>query len=83
MITVALVLLAIGGSFFFLRLLKGPSLASRVVALDGIVATVVSAIAALAARWDDDHFLDVMVVVALIGFVATSAVALFIEERGG
>jgi multisubunit Na+/H+ antiporter MnhF subunit len=54
-----------------------------VVALDGIVATVVSTIAALSAKWRHDHFLDVMVVVALIGFVATSAVALFIEERGG
>jgi multicomponent Na+:H+ antiporter subunit F len=83
MITAALVLLAVGALFFFIRLLKGPSIASRVVALDGIVATIVSAIAALSAAWGHGHFLDVMVVVALIGFVATSAVALFIQERGG
>jgi multicomponent Na+:H+ antiporter subunit F len=83
MITAALVLLAVGALFFFIRLLKGPSIASRVIALDGIVATIVSAIAALSAAWGHDHFLDVMVVVALIGFVATSAVALFIQERGG
>jgi multicomponent Na+:H+ antiporter subunit F len=83
MIVAALVLLTAGALFFFVRLLKGPSLASRVVALDGIVATIVSAIAALSAKWGHAKFLDVMVVVALIGFVATSAVALFIEERGG
>jgi multicomponent Na+:H+ antiporter subunit F len=83
MITASLILLATGALFFSIRLLKGPSLASRVVALDGIVATIVSAIAALSAEWGHAYFLDVMVVVALIGFVATSAVALFIQERGG
>ena len=35
-LVVALVLLTIGAFFFFVRLLKGPSLASRVIALDGI-----------------------------------------------
>lgn len=83
MMTAALVLLAIGGGFFLIRILRGPSLASRIVAIDGVVATIVSAIAAFSVVRGTVLFLDVMVVVALIGFVATSAVAMFIEERGG
>ena len=83
MITVALVLLAVASACFFARLLMGPTLADRVVALDGLVVTIVAAIALDAARTGSDLFLDVAVVVAFVGFVGTAAAARFIEQRGG
>lgn len=83
MIVAALVLLAVAGACFFARLVIGPTLADRVVALDGLIITLVGAIALNAARTESDLFVDAVVVIALVGFVGTAAAARFIEERGG
>jgi multisubunit Na+/H+ antiporter MnhF subunit len=83
MILAALVMLAVAGACFFGRLVMGPRLADRVVGLDGLVITLVSAIALDAVRSGSSLFLDVVVVIALVGFVGTAAAARFIEERGG
>lgn len=83
MIVAALAILALAGACFFARLVVGPTLADRVVALDGLVITLVSAIALDAARTGSGLFVDAVVVIALVGFVGTTAAARFIEERGG
>lgn len=83
MIVAALVVLGLAGACFFGRLVRGPSLPDRVVGLDGLVMTLVSAIALDAARTGSPLFLDAVVVIALVGFVGTAAAARFIEERGG
>ena len=83
MIVAALALLALAGACFFARLVKGPTLADRVIALDGLVITLVSGLALNTARTGSPLFLDAVVVIALVGFVGTSAAARFIEERGG
>lgn len=83
MIVAALVILGFAGACFLWRLAVGPSLPDRVVGLDGLVITLVSAIALDAARRDSALFLDAVVVIAVVGFVASAAAALFIEERGG
>jgi len=81
-IAAALVLLTIGGVLFTIRLVVGPNLSSRVVALDGLVVTIIAAIAIDAARTGSAVFLDAVVVVALVGFIATAAAARYIEDRG-
>ncbi len=83
MIVAAVVLLVLAGACFLARAIRGPSLADRVVAVDGLVVTIVAAIVLHSIRRDTDRFLDVALVVALIGFVATTASARFIERRGG
>lgn len=81
--TAAVVLLALAGGCFFARLVRGPSLADRVVALDGIVITIVAAIVLNAVTTEASLFIDDAVVVAFIGFVGTAAAARYIERRGG
>jgi multicomponent Na+:H+ antiporter subunit F len=63
------------------RLLRGPTLADRVVALDmlGIIAIALLAMYALATR--QPAFVDVAVVVGLIGFLGTVAFARYVERR--
>jgi multicomponent Na+:H+ antiporter subunit F len=82
-IVAALVMLAVAGACFVARLVLGPTLADRVVALDGLVITLISAIALDAALTGSPLFVDAVVVIALVGFVGTAAAARFIEERGG
>jgi multicomponent Na+:H+ antiporter subunit F len=81
-IVAALVMLALAGACFVARLVLGPTLADRVVALDGLVITLISAIALDAALTGSPLFVDAVVVIALVGFVGTAAAARFIEERG-
>ncbi|MBW3664366.1 MAG: hypothetical protein KY469_14800 [Actinobacteria bacterium] len=79
---VLLGLLAAAAGLCLLRMLRGGSLPDRVVALETLLVTVVCGIAVLAARTGSGLFLDVLVVVALLGFTGTALVARFIERRG-
>lgn len=80
--TALLGVLAAAGGLCVLRLLRGASLADRIVALDTLLVVVVCGIALLAARTGSGVFLDVLVVAALLGFTGTSLVARYIEQRG-
>lgn len=66
----------------FVRLVRGPSLPDRIVALDLIGTLSIGVIAAYAIALNDPIFLDVAVVLALIAFLATIAFAFYVERRG-
>lgn len=83
MITAAFVLLALAALGFLLRLVIGPSIADRIIALDGLLLIVVSALAVETARIGTDVFIDAIVIVGLLGFVGTAVAARFVERRGG
>ncbi|MEM6491061.1 MAG: cation:proton antiporter [Pseudomonadota bacterium] len=63
------------------RLAVGPSLPDRVVALDMMTVAIVAFCGLAAIRFDDTAFLDVALVLALVGFLATVALARFAERR--
>ncbi len=65
----------------FYRLLLGPSLPDRVVALDLIAAITVGFIAVYAIDTGEHVFLDAAIVVALITFLGTAAFAQYLERR--
>jgi multicomponent Na+:H+ antiporter subunit F len=83
MIVAAAVLLVAAGLCFLCRAVLGPSLADRIVALDGFVVVIVSGIVVHAAYFRTARFVDVALVVAFVGFVGTVAGARFIQQRGG
>ncbi len=74
-----MVILAVG--LAFVRLARGPSLPDRVVALDMMTVAIVAFCGLAAIRSDDRAFLDVALVLALVGFLATVALARFAERR--
>lgn len=80
--SVALGFLVLAAVLCMVRMLRMGSLADRMVALDSLLLIVASGLAVQAARTGDGTYLNVMVVVALLGFVGTGLVALFIERRG-
>ena len=83
MIAVAYVLLAIAAALFVLRLVLGPNVADRVIAVDGLLATIVAGVLVNAASAESSISIDTVLVVALLGFVATGVLARYIEQRGG
>lgn len=65
------------------RLVVGPSVPDRVVALDALLYIVVIGIAVAAVTSGDGSFLGVLLAAALLAFVGTTTVARFVERRGG
>lgn len=66
----------------FIRLIRGPNLADRVVALDLIYLAGVALAGIYSIYYDDTVFLDVAIVIAVIGFVGTVGFAAYLEHTG-
>jgi multicomponent Na+:H+ antiporter subunit F len=77
----ALTMLALAAILAFVRLVRGPTLPDRVVALDLIGVLMVSLIVVVAAVTGQQAFLDVGIVIALISFVGTVAYSRYIERE--
>ena len=68
----------------FIRLIKGPDAADRIVAIDLISVLIVALLAVLSIHADETSFLDVSIAYALVAFLGTVALARFrmrISER--
>jgi multicomponent Na+:H+ antiporter subunit F len=75
------VILTAAAALFSFRLAVGPSLADRVVALNGILIVGMGAIATHAAHTGIGSFLPTLVAIALVGPISNGMIARFIEAR--
>lgn len=75
----ALVVIGSGIALCALRAYRGPSLFDRVLAFDCIALNVVGAILLVSILLDSAVFMDVVLVVALLGFLGTIALAAYLE----
>lgn len=75
-----LVMLTVAMFLAFYRLVRGPSLPDRVVALDLIVMLAVGFITVYDIATDLSVFLDVAIVLALLSFLGTVAFARYVEK---
>ena len=81
----AMVALAILGVAFLLtvfRVVVGPTLPDRVLALDMLVAVAIGFIAVIAIKTGFTLYIDIAISLGLIGFLATVAFARFILTHG-
>lgn len=78
---IALVVLGIAMFLTVYRILRGPSLPDRVVALDLLAYFATGAICVYAIQFGRSSLLIVAVVMALILFLGTAAFAYYIEKR--
>jgi len=79
---VALVVMAAALILVAARIVLGPTLPDRVVALDLLVGIVIGLIAAVALKTGVYAYLDVAIALGLVGFLSTVAFARFILTRG-
>ncbi len=63
------------------RLAVGPTLADRVIALDVLLISLMTGIVIDAARRNTTVWLNLLVVIAIVGFTATVAVSRFMEQQ--
>ena len=64
------------------RLVLGPTVPDRIVALDALLLVVISGIAVGSAVDGEGDYLALLLAVSLLGFVGTVTVARFVERRG-
>ena len=76
-VNVAILVITLSIVFVTYRVLRGPSWGDRVMAFDFLTANVVVLVALLAARYRLEVFLDAALVLALLGFLGTVALARF------
>ena len=82
MIVTTYVALSLATVLFLVRLLRGPSLADRVIGIDGMIVCGMSLLIVWAMDTGVGAFLPTAVVLALVSFISTSVIARFIEGRG-
>jgi multicomponent Na+:H+ antiporter subunit F len=80
---VALIMLTLALLLSLTRIVIGPTLADRVLALDLLTVVVMGFIGAIAIRTGLMLYLDVAIAIALLGFLATIALARYILLRSG
>lgn len=74
-------ILTISVLLVFIRLIKGPRVVDRVVALDLIITIGIGIITIFTIRSNQKVFLDVAIILALIAFLGTIAFSYYIEKQ--
>lgn len=80
-LTIVFLVLGTGLILGLVRLVRGPSLPDRVVAIDLIAYVSIGFALVYAIGSGKPDFLEVALVLGLIGFLATVALARFVERR--
>lgn len=76
-------LIGIGMLFAVIRLIRGPKMADRAVSLDTFNVIVIGVISMLAFVYDNQLFLDIAIVYAILAFLETIVFARYLEGNHG
>lgn len=80
LLTASLVILGLAMLACLFRLLKGPTRSDRVAALDTIGIDVLAMITVLCMLLNTQDFLEVILVIGILTFIGTTALARYIER---
>ncbi|WP_346243989.1 Na(+)/H(+) antiporter subunit F1 [Shouchella clausii] len=76
----SLVLFAVAIGICAFRIIKGPTMPDRVVALDTIGVNLISTAAIVSIILDTKAFLEVILIIGILAFISTIAFSKFIER---
>ncbi|MFD1335395.1 Na(+)/H(+) antiporter subunit F1 [Oceanobacillus iheyensis] len=79
-LTIALVIMAITLALLFIRVIIGPSIPDRILALDAIGVTLVGFIGIIMIKQDTIVYSDVVLLLSILAFVGTFALSKFLER---
>lgn len=81
-VALSLALLTVAFLLTVARVVVGPTLPDRIVALDMLVGAAIGYIAVIGVKTGFSLYLDIAIALGLVGFLATIAFARFVLERG-
>lgn len=79
-ITFALVLISLSMLALIYRVIKGPSIPDRVIALDALGVNLIAVIALISIVLDTYAFLEVILLLGILAFIGTVGMAKFLEK---
>ncbi len=79
---ISVIIIGLSILVIFLRLVIGPGIEDRIVALDLLSANAIAFIAVYSIQKNTTTFLDVGIIVALLAFLGTVAFAYYLGRRG-
>ncbi len=74
-------LLGVGLLFTLVRFVKGPSLSDKVVSLDTFNMIVIGVIALLALLFENNLYLDIVIIYSILAFLETVVFARYVEGK--
>jgi len=74
-------LIGIGVLFAIVRLVKGPSIADRIIALDTVNVIIVGIIALLAVLLENGMYLDIAIAYGILAFLESIVFARYLEGK--
>ncbi len=74
------ILISLSMLAFVYRLIIGPSIPDRIVALDAIGVALICIIALISILADTSYFLEIILLLAILAFIGTVAFAKFLEK---
>lgn len=81
-VLIALALLGLALILSFVRLVRGPTLPDRILALDLMTTLALGFVAAIALRTGFALYVDIAIALGLVGFLATVAFARYVMQHG-
>ena len=81
-VQLSLALLCLSFAVTVYRVISGPTLPDRILALDMLVATAIGFIAVIGIKTGYTLYVDIAIALGLVGFLATVAFSRFILARG-
>ncbi|MDR4889395.1 Na(+)/H(+) antiporter subunit F1 [Fredinandcohnia sp. QZ13] len=80
LLNLALVFLSVSTIAYIYRVIKGPSIPDKVIALDAIGVNLVGITAIISIILRSNSFLEVILLIAIVAFVGTVAFSKFLEK---
>lgn len=79
-VTFALICISLSMLALIYRVIKGPSIPDRVIALDALVINLIGVIALISILLDTYAFLEVILLLGILAFIGTVATAKYLEK---
>lgn len=79
-IYISLGIIAISSLLIIIRLIKGPSIPDRAISLDAIGINLIGITAVISIVLNTSAFLDVILLLGILAFIGTVAIAKFLEK---
>ncbi|ANF37880.1 Na(+)/H(+) antiporter subunit F1 [Bacillus velezensis] len=73
-------IMAVSTLLYVIRVIKGPTVPDRVVALDGIGINLIAMTALVSILLNTSAFLDIILLLGILSFIGTIAFAKFLEK---
>ncbi len=78
----SLLILSVALILIVVRIVRGPTLPDRILALDMLIAAVIGFIATMGVKTGFTLYVDIAIALGLVGFLSTVAFARFVLSRG-